>query len=191
VSLAPPPAGGPTRGRGRHRDASAIAATVVPVAEALTEDARRSAEAVLAAAERDARAELARANDVAQRMLAEARADGTRAASEQADLDLAVAARQARAAVLAARRAAYDALRRRALELLEQRATSPSGRRLGDLLEHLARARVGPSARVHRAGPGSLDVTATSGNRRAVIGPAQLVDDALRTMADEVATLWS
>jgi len=161
------------------------------VADALAKDAGRRAETARAAAERDARAELARANDVAQRMLAEARADGTRAASQQAELDLAAATRQARGTVLATRRTAYHAVRRRALELLEQRADSPAGRQLGDLLEHLARARIGPSATVRRTGPGSLGVVATSENRRAVIGPAELVDATLRALADEVATLWS
>jgi len=161
------------------------------VADALAADAGQHAETVRSAAERDARAELARANDVAQRMLAEARADGTRAASQQAELDLAAATRQARGTVLAAQRTAYDAVRRRALELLEQRAGSPAGRQLGVLLEHLARARIGPPATVHRTGPGSLGVVATSGNRRAVIGPAELVDAALDALADEVAALWS
>lgn len=168
-----------------------LAASLGPVANALEADAQRRAEALLAAAEQDAGAELARARAEAARILAQARSDGARAAERRTVTELASAHREAQGAVLAARRQAYLAARSHALERLAQRASTPEGRRLGQHLETLARGRVGPSAAVQRSGPGGLDVTAVSGTRRASIGMSELVDGVLRSMADEVATLWT
>ncbi len=164
---------------------------VTPVAEALLDDARRQAAAVSAAADGDAESELRRAREEAAHILREARTEGRRAAARRATAEVAAAHREARDAMLSARRDAYLEVRRRAVEALAQQADTPAGRRLGRRLESLARARVDPSAVVRRSGPGSLTVSATSGNRRAVIGATDLVDAALRALAEQVATLWA
>ena len=167
-----------------------MTATVAPVVDALGDDARLKGAVILAAAEQDAAATLARARDEAAAVLAQARADGERAAARRAAAEVAAAHRAARRDILAARRRAYLTVRRRAIEELARLGDTEEGRHLGAVLEELARARVGPSPSVHHSGPGALTVTASSGKRRAVIGPDELVDRALRAVAHEVATLW-
>lgn len=166
-------------------------ADLAPVVDALRADSHRRATAIVSAARRDANEDLARAAGEATRILEQARADGVRAAERRGAGDLGAARRDAQAAVLAARHQVYLALRRRALERLSEQGGGEAGRRLGDLLETLARDAVGPSASVHRSGSGGLSVVATSGSRRAAIGPDELVDDALDVLADEVAALWT
>ncbi|HUI03191.1 MAG TPA: hypothetical protein VLZ77_06600 [Acidimicrobiales bacterium] len=183
----------PARGT-RHRRApagGAVAAALVPVVDALAGAARTRADALAAAAERDAATEVGRARREAARIVGAARASGARAAEQRAALQRAAARRDARQAVLAARRASYETLRRRAVEALERQGATPAGRELGELLEAMARARVGPVSAVSRAGPGALGVEATSDHRRAAIGPAALVDWALQALADGVESLWS
>jgi vacuolar-type H+-ATPase subunit E/Vma4 len=181
---------GPTTKRraGRHET---VAAAVAPVVGALSEDARQRIATVSAAAERDAAAELDRARNEAAAILEKAGADGERAAAQRAAAEVAAAHRDAHRSVLAARREAYLGVRRRALEVLTRRGETEEGQRLGAVLEQLACARVGPSPTVRRSGPGSLIVAASSGRRRAVIGPDELVDRALRALDNEVATLWT
>lgn len=191
MNASPIAPGNPRLTSRRRASPTTVATAVAPVGEALLDDARRHAATASAAAEHDAEAELARARDEASAILDEARADGARAAAQRADAEVAAAHREARGVVLAARREAYLTVRRRALEALAQRGGTPEGRRLGDLLEALARERVGPTPTVRRSGPGDLDVVAASGNRRAAIGPAELVDRSLRVLADQVATLWA
>jgi len=168
-----------------------MAADLGPVVDALVDAARTRAQAVSVAADHDVAAELAQAHDAAERILGEARADGTRAAEQRAARQLAGARREAREVVLAARRAAYETLRRQAIEALERHGATPAGRQLGELLETMARARVGTQCTVSRSGRGALGVLATSDHRRAAIGPATLVDWALQARATQVESLWA
>jgi len=162
-----------------------------PVMQALFESARSRADELSAAAESDARAELARAQAEAERILEEARAEGRDAATHRVNLQLAAARREARGTVLAARRGAYDELRRRCLESLERQAATPAGRRLSHLLGTLVHERVGGSATVVRTGTGGLGARARVGNRCAEIGPEVLVDIVLQTLGLEVESLWT
>ncbi len=187
--VAPADAGHATDKRAGREETVEVA--VAPVIDALCEDARQRIAVLSAAAERDAAAELDRARDEAAAILERARADGERAATQRAAADVAAAHRDARRVVLAARREAYLTVRRRALEVLARRGDTEEARRLGTVLEELASARVGPTPTVRHSGPGALTVVASSGKRRAVIGPDELVDRALRTLAVEVAALWA
>lgn len=182
---------GKTHRPAREDEPVTMAASLTPVVDALFDSARSRARAASAAAARDVRTELEQARNEAARILGEARADGARAAARRADAQLAAVRRDARGVVLSARRAAYDVLRRRATEALERQGATPSGRELGRLLETLARERVGAGSSVRRTGPGALSVRATAGNRHAAIGPAELVDAALRALAAEVESLWT
>jgi len=162
-----------------------------PVTEALFESARSRADELAAAAESDARAELERAWTEAERILEGARAEGRDTATHRVNLQLAAARREARGTVLAARRRAYDELRRQCLESLEGQAATPQGTRLSAFLGSLVHERVGESADVVRLGPGSLGVRATLRNRGAQVGPEVLVDTVLRTLGSEVESLWT
>jgi len=184
---------GPTRARGTRaeRERAAIAASLAPVIDAITDAAQARAQAIQAAAAADADAELARARREASRILDAARAAGTAAAATTAASQLTVARRQARECVLVARRQAYEMLRDGALAALVRRASTPDGRRLAERLQTLVRDRVGASASVHRAGPGNLGAIAESGNRRAELEPEELVDRALESLGAGIEALWA
>jgi len=178
--------------RARSRAAQATTeAALAPVVSALLASAQARARAILADGEEDARAELSRARAEADHLLAEAAAGGAEAAARTAAVQLATARRQARGMILVARRRAYDALRTGAIETLARQATTPEGRRLADHLVTLVSDRVGASASVRRVGSDSLTALAEGDNRRAVLGPAALVDQALMALADEIESLWA
>ncbi|MGO9342066.1 MAG: hypothetical protein ACLP6E_06045 [Acidimicrobiales bacterium] len=173
---------------GRRDD---MASAVAPVSEALIEAARRRAEQTRMRVEEDARAELARAHAQAESMLAQARADGVSAAERIASLQLAEARRHAHETILAARRRAYETLRSDAIEALVRRSTTTEGRNLAHRLSALVEQRLGGVASIRHVEPDPLEVEAESGNRRAAIGPASLVDHVLLSMTEEVAGLWA
>src|SRR5271157_5799876 len=96
-----------------EQERAALELALRPATDALMDAARRRADATRTAAAADARAELARARAEAQRMLDEARADGDGAGVAAGAVQVAIARREAREMVLAARRAAYETLRAR------------------------------------------------------------------------------
>jgi vacuolar-type H+-ATPase subunit E/Vma4 len=183
--------GGPGHPGALPTGSSALRLALVPVADALVETAQRRAEQTRLAAGQEAREVLAAARTEAERVIAQARENGRAGAERAAEMRLARTRRDARRTVLAARRRAYDALRRGAVESLTRHATTPAGRRLADRMEAALRQRIGTEATLHRAGPGSLDIAAESGRRRVSLDPSVLVDRVLGTMADEVEHLWS
>lgn len=186
TATAPPP------GVGRDGPArSVVEAALAPVADAILVAARARAARERAAAEQEASAELANARSDAERLLADARAEGARAAAELAASELVTARRESREALLAARRLAYETLRRAAVESLERRASTPEGRRLAERTAALVRERVGVPATAPETVPDSLVALAELGNRRAELGPAALVDWALGSLAAEVERLWA
>jgi vacuolar-type H+-ATPase subunit E/Vma4 len=174
-----------------ERERAAIEASLRPVADAITQAARERAHATRAAAAAAARAELTRAREEAQGILAEARADGDAAAAATAAIQVTMARREAREMVLAARRAAYETLRERAVAALVEQAATPEGRRLAERLQRLVRDRVGASAAVRSGGPGNLRAVAESGNRRAELAPGALVDQALESLGAGIEALWA
>jgi hypothetical protein len=164
---------------------------LAPVARALLAAAEARARAEHAAADEDVRAELGRAHADAERLLAEAREEGRRAGGHVAAALLVVARREARSTVLAARRRAYETLEHSAVEALVERAGTDEGRQLAQRMEELVRDRIGGSAPRPSAGTGGLVTVAELGNRRASLGPSDLVDLALASMADQIETLWT
>jgi len=175
----------PDRGR------AALEAALAPVVDALIASADARARDERAAAQADAHAELARARAEAAGLLGEARTDGALAADHTVAVQLAEARRAARETILSARRDAYETLRRRTVEALELHTATPAGRWLGERVAALVRDRVGAAATVHRAGPGQLAAVAESGHWRAALGPAELVDQALESLATEIVALWT
>ena len=170
---------------------TALATELHPVITDLVETARTRADAVLSEADRDAGTEVAHARDEAERILRHAELDGTEAATKAAVMRVARARRDARQIILTAQRAAYEALQVMALEALERRAFSPEGRRLGEHLETLVRARIGGEAPARRAARAPLEAVAIRGECVASIGPAHLVEQALQNLSSEVASLWA
>ena len=183
-----PPLPGESR-RGAWR--ATIDAALSPVTDALTGAARARAQAIGATAEADARTQLAAARHEADRLLAEARDEGDHAGGHAAAALLAASHREARAILLAARRRAYELLRQRAYELLLLQAVTQEGQQLSRRLETLVRNRVGASGSVRRVGPGGLGVVAEAGSRRAACGPSELVEQALVSLGPEIESLWA
>lgn len=168
-----------------------VAAELHPVIRTLGDEALSRAAAILSGADRDASAELADARDEAERILRQAERDGTEAASRVAVIRIAKARRDARQAVLTAQRTVYETARARALDELERRAATPAGRRLGAHLEALVQARIGAKAPTHGTLRAPLEPSAERGNCRASIGPAELVEQALQSLSNEISSLWA
>ena len=168
-----------------------MASALEPVSEALVATARLTAEQQRADAVEGVRVELSTARAEADRLLAEARVQGASAAELVASLQLVEAHRQAREMVLGARRRAYEALREDAIGALALRATTTEGRMLTDRLSALVEERLGRDISIDQAERDVLVVEAQSGNRRAAIGPAMLIDHVLLAMAEEVEELWA
>lgn len=168
-----------------------MAAALEPAAGALLAEAAARADRIHAAAVADARARLERARADAGRILEQARADGARAAAQAEDTLLSGSRRRAGEAALAARRRAYEALREAATHELVRRASGPGGSPLVARLEELVVGRLGPGARLRRRGPAPLTALAELDGRTALLGPAQLVDQALEAMGPAIGALWS
>ena len=158
------------------------------VTVALGEAARSQADAIISEAARDAAAELANARDEAERILRQAERDGTEAASRAATMRVARARREARLSLLTAQRTTYDTLRARALDAVQEQASSPEGERLTEHLEALVRARIGRDTPARRA---PLGAVAERGACVAAIGPEDLVEQAMQSLSSEIASLWS
>jgi vacuolar-type H+-ATPase subunit E/Vma4 len=167
---------------------AALRTALEPVAAALLAAAQARVDAVLTDAENDAAIELDRARAEAKRIIVTARAEGRELAERVAALELADARREASGLVLAAHRRAFATLRMRAIEALIAEADTPSGRELGEWIVEAVRRRVGAEATVTRVG---LSVEAASGNRRAILGPTELIDAALESLAVDVEALWA
>lgn len=182
-----PPRVSPAR-RANH---SMLEETLAPVVSDLLVAAEAQVQTVLAAAEADAGAELARAREEADRIVDEARSEGMRAASQVAAHELVEARQRARGLVLAARRRAYETFRRRVVEAVQQEAAAPGGQWIGERMEEMVRARVGGPSSSQRTGRALLTAVAESGSRRAVLGPEDLVDQALESMSAEIEGLWA
>lgn len=170
--------------------AAPVPGALAPVAEGLLGAAAAGARRTRAAADADVDAEIASARAKAAHLVAEARAEGERAAARIAASQLTAARQGAREAVLAARRQTYENLRRDAVDALVRAASTARAAWLGQRLAELAAERLGPAARVSRTGRGGLTAVAESGNRRAVIGPEELVDEVLATMGTQIEDLW-
>lgn len=161
-----------------------------PVATALRDAAAREADAVLEAAGAEAAAVLSSASREADDLLDRARRDGAAAAREAGQARLAEARRRGRDTVLEAQDAGYRALRAGVLSELRDRLDTPGGRRLRSYLLDLVTSKgYGPA--VERFGPdGGWTAEARSASTTVALGLEALVDQAMSSLAGEVAGLW-
>jgi vacuolar-type H+-ATPase subunit E/Vma4 len=179
--------GAPPTGRAGR----AMRESLYPVEEALVSGARREARVRTDTAESEAREVLAAARAEAARVLAQARAEGEWAAYRAAAAGLMAARVEARGVVLEARRRAFEALRRGALEELARRAGTAEVHALLEREAAWARSRVGAGATVRPGEPTDLDVVIERGNRRVVMTAGDLVDRQLAVMGSTVEELWT
>lgn len=171
------------------RRAPAGADPLAPVRDALLDRARHEAHRLLAAADADVDRALAAARDDAAETLAVARAAGAADAATALADARARARRQARARVLAARRTAYEDLRRQAREATRALCGGPDAAAVLDVLRERAGAALGPGAVVTDAPGGG--VRAESAGRRVTLTPEALADEALDRLGAEVEGLWA
>lgn len=157
-----------------------------PVRDEILRTARQDAAATVESAETAAAELVARANDEAASLLAAARAAGAADAAEADAAGHAHARRAAREILLAARHAAYDETRERALRALRAESTDP---RFRAALEDRARAVLGPAVRIEPLPDGGL--VGIVGDRTADCSLAGLVDHVLAATAARVSEVWS
>lgn len=183
-------------GTARALDASpeppARPASLDPVVAALLEDARRRAEAALSTAFRDSAQLDARAASDAEALVEEAAAIGRAAAQRAAALTLGAARRHGRALVLEARRRAFERLRARAIDLLDERLRrSPEGRAAAARLADAVAARLGVPVSTVGEEPGTpFALRAEVGRRRISVGVGDLVDGSMGTVLDTLSEIW-
>lgn len=162
--------------------------SLAPVCEALLQQARADAEATVAAARSEDAVVLAAAEREAAAVLERAAADRAAVARSRRARRLIEAHRQGQSAVLAARREAYEELRRRALATAGVARDSPH---YGELCERLAaavRAQLGAEARLSEPPEGG--VRGQAGNRSVDYSLPALVDRCLQCLGGELEELW-
>ena len=143
-----------------------------PVRRALLDAARDEAAARLAAAEEDARRVESEAADRAAGILAEARRRGAADGADLVRSEQAAARREAGAVVQQARQAAYDRVRKGAVEAVGEVVARGIAR---ERLRALVRDELGEDARLTDAPDGGV-VGETSDGRRVEASAARLVD---------------
>ena len=84
---------------------------------------------------------------------------------------------------------AYEELRGRAVQVLQQRLESPEGRACYDFLVEQVSERAGGATVTRRDEPDGWVLEAGSDGRRAELRPALLVDQVLASMASELNRL--
>lgn len=165
------------------------AQALAPVRAALLAAARAEAEAGLGAADREVAAMLEQASGEAAAIRAQARAQGAADMAGVLADERSRARRQARGAVLGARREAYEELRRRARHGVTELARDPAYAGLARLLAARARADLGPDATV--VGDATDGVVLQAGERRAVYRWADLADAAVAALGADLEGLWA
>lgn len=165
--------------------------TLDPVRESLLADAHAAAERVRSQAAADARKRVAQARRRAGELVATARRRGAAEGRLEAAVEEANARVRARGQVLAARREAYDELRRAAHDAVLRLREEPD---YDDLLERLvqaARRDLGPACEVELDPPGAGGVRASAGTRRINLTLAALADRCIGDLGPAVRRLWS
>ncbi|MDF3293291.1 hypothetical protein [Streptomyces silvisoli] len=160
-----------------------------PVRDALLRAARKDAEAVLTEAHRAAAAVLDEAQARATAILDEARTQGTADGTADGAALRVRARRTVRARELAARREAYDELRRRATARVRRLRTESEYPSMRDELVARARQLLGADASVSEDPDGG--VVATAPGRRVDLTLDALAGRALERFAAQVETLWA
>lgn len=156
---------------------------------ALLDRARRDAHAAVAAADVEADRVLRRARAEADAMLADARAKGTADGAAVLANDLSRAEREARSVLLVAQRAAHDRARQAARDAVAELRNDPVYPILVDALRARARHDLGPTTVVAELPRGG--VVAEVDGRRIEHSLAELADDLMDRLGDEVDGLWA
>jgi len=159
-----------------------------PVRAALLARARAEAARLLAAADADAAAALDAAAEESRRIHHQARAEVQKYAQALAAEHEARVRRETRTVVLAAQRAAYDELRRRARDGARRLRDDPAYPSLLARLRKRAHAELGPDADIHEHPDGGL-VAAVAG-RRLTLTLTALADRAVDDLGATVEGLW-
>jgi vacuolar-type H+-ATPase subunit E/Vma4 len=162
---------------------------LAPLVSALLESARRDADADVAGADAEAASMLARARDEANAMLADARSRGAADAAAVVARERSRAEREARGVILAAQRAVHDDARQAARDAVSELRHDPVYPALIDALRAMAQRDHGPTAVVAEHPHGGLVVEID--DRRIEYSLADLADDVMDRMADEMDGLWS
>jgi vacuolar-type H+-ATPase subunit E/Vma4 len=168
-------------------DTRAAAAALQPVREALLAAAHAEAERTVRAAQEAADHALAEASDRARALVEQGRREGGADADAALTSERSRTHRRARGLVLAAQRAAYDALR---AGVQQQVAALPQDPAWPDMREQLAvRARqlLGADAELADV-PGG--VVARAGSRTVELTVSSLADAELVELGPEVEKLW-
>lgn len=161
--------------------------TVEPARRSLLERVRADADRLLAEADERAAEIVAQADTNGEALVARARAEGEAAASLEGAQEQAEARRAARSAVLGARRALYEELRREARAAVLALQDDPGYPALLDRLEAAARAQLGADARVTR----DAGVRGARGARSVDYTLESLAGRALDELGAEVERLWA
>jgi vacuolar-type H+-ATPase subunit E/Vma4 len=162
------------------------------VVTALLDDAGRRAEAVQSAASRDGAQLEARAASDAEALVGQAAAIARAAAQRAAALSLGAARRQGRALVLEARRRAFERLRARAVDLLDERLRrTPEGRAAAAGLADAVATRLDVPVSAVEEEPGApFALRAGVGRRQISVGAADLVDGSMQAVLDTLTEMW-
>ncbi|GAA1898398.1 hypothetical protein [Actinomadura bangladeshensis] len=169
--------------------AAGAEASITPVRDALLGRAREQAAAVVADAEREA-AEVVRAARVeAARIVDEARAAGRADGRAAAAAERARARGRARATVLAARRRAYDELRRRVRAGVGEMCAGARGPETARRLAAMAERRLGAAARTEEVPGGG--VVARTPRAELDLSADVLAERAVAALGAEVTRLWN
>ena len=161
------------------------AEALAPVRAALLARARATADAKLAEADAEAELALRQAREEAASILARARTAGEADARSVRAGEHARARRVARGLVLAARRHAYEELRRRSQQALRQQDPAV----LASALTDRVRATLGDSARLAAHPSGGL--VGEDDGRRVDCSIEALADRSMSLLAGELSGLWS
>jgi hypothetical protein len=161
-----------------------------PLRDALLEDARAKAAAELAEAAGRATRQREAAESEGAAVVERARAEGAAAADAENAAQQALARRQARALVLAARNDVYEELRRRARTAAHDLRGTPDYRALQERLAATARSQLGADARLELDPPGG-GVVATSGTRRVDYSLDALVERCIELLGSRAERLWA
>jgi vacuolar-type H+-ATPase subunit E/Vma4 len=162
---------------------------LAPLREALLAQARADAEAMRADAEAAASATMAAAQREADAILAEARATGQADAAVVLAGERARSARTARGVVLAAQRAAYDAMRGQARDAVSGLRDDPVYPALLAALRDRVRHDLGPDVRIAEHPRGG--VVGEAAGRRARYTLDDLADGVVDRWGPKLEGLWS
>lgn len=166
----------------------AVDAALAPVRAALIAAAETDAAALLAAADTGDGA-VAEARARAAKLVADARAEGAADAAAVLAADSARAHRDGRRIVLAAKKEAYEQLRRQARAAATALREDPAYERLRDRLAARATALLGPGVTITEHPDGGV-VGSVRGRRCDLSLPA-IADRAVDALGPEVERLWT